>query len=169
MHEIIYQPGDWIVHSRYGVGQVKKVEVRSINGEETACLRVKIPDGVYWLPVEKVDNPRIRPIASMSLVRRAVNELTKADLTLEKDRKIWRKRIDEVRSDGNLVQISSLIRDLSLLRTQRRLNQTEENALKTLTEQMLREWSASTNSDVETLRNTLHTYLNNNKDRFNTE
>jgi RNA polymerase-interacting CarD/CdnL/TRCF family regulator len=164
-----YQPGDWIVHRRYGVGQVKKIEVKPINGEDTECLRVKIKDGFYWLPVGRVDNPRIRPVASEKHVKKAVKELTRADLTLEEDRKLWKKRIAEVKSDGNLVQISKLVRDLTLLRTTRRLNQTEDNALKSLTERMLREWSVCADRDIEALRVTLHTHLQDSKSQFEAE
>jgi len=166
MSELEYQPGDWIVHKRYGVGQVEKIEVKPIHGEETRCLRVMVRGGVYWLPVGEMDNPRIRPVASTNHLQRAVEELTNANQTLEEDRKLWKQRIETVKSDGNLVQISKLVRDLTLLRTQRRLNQTEETALKTLTERMLQEWSATSNRDIEILRPTLNSYLQDSKAQF---
>jgi len=166
MKQIEYKPGDWIVHKRYGVGQVEKIEIKPIHGEETRCLRVTIQDGVYWLPVGDQDNPRIRRVASSNHLQQAIEELSNVDQDLEEDRKLWKQRIEEVRSEGNLIEMSQLVRDLTLLSTQRRLNQTEETALKSLMERMLQEWSAASSRDIDTIRPTLNSFLQDSKRQF---
>jgi RNA polymerase-interacting CarD/CdnL/TRCF family regulator len=157
---------DWIVHRSYGVGQVVKIEVKPIHGSPTECYRVKTKDGVYWLPLDSLDTPRIRPVATPDRLEQAVQELHKTDLTLDPDRHYWKKRIENVKEFGDLVAISCLVRDLSLLRTQRRLNQTEESALNTLTERLLREWSACAHKDIDRLRHKFNTTLQETKTRF---
>ena len=161
-----YALHDWIVHRSYGVGQVIKIEVKPIHGESTECYRVETRNGVYWLPLNSLDTPRIRPVATPERLEQAVQELQISDLTLDPDRFYWKERIQKVKENGDLVAISRLVRDLSLLRTQRRLNQTEETALSALTERLLREWSACAHKDIERLRTRFHQTLQETKTRF---
>ncbi len=161
-----YTLHDWIVHRNYGVGQVVKIEVMPIHGDPTECYRVKTRDGVYWLPLDSLDTPRVRPVATPERLDQAVQELHDSDQTLDPDRHYWKDRIQKVKQNGDLVAISRLVRDLSLLRTQRRLNQTEETALSTLTERLLREWAACAQKDIDRLRTKFQHTLQETKTRF---
>lgn len=161
-----YALQDWIVHRSYGVGQVVKIEVKPIHGKSTECYRVETRDGVYWLPLDSLDTPRVRPVATPERLEQAVQELHKSDLTLDPDRHYWRDRIQAVKQNGDLVAICRLVRDLSLLRTQRRLNQTEETALNALTERLLREWAACAHKDIDRLRTRFQLTLQETKTRF---
>jgi RNA polymerase-interacting CarD/CdnL/TRCF family regulator len=116
-------------------------------------------NGAFWFPKNRTDNPRIRPVATPELVQRAKKELQKTVRDLDPDRMMWRERIEEVKSHDDLVAISQLVRDLTILRTQRRLNQTEEKALNHFGERLLREWSATMNTDIDTTRLKLNDYL----------
>jgi RNA polymerase-interacting CarD/CdnL/TRCF family regulator len=160
-----YSIGDWVAHHSYGIGQIKKIEKKTIQGEMMACFRVKTKNGDYWFPRDGADNPRIRPVATQYMLKRVQKELQKSVGDLEPDRKMWKNRIDEVRANDDLIATSQLIRDLTILRTQRKLNQTEENALSHFTERLLREWAASTNLDIEVIRPKLNSYLQACKER----
>jgi RNA polymerase-interacting CarD/CdnL/TRCF family regulator len=154
-----YSIGDWVVHHSYGIGQIKKIEEKPIHGKQVACFRVKTQDGDYWFPRNGADNPRIRPVASQDMLQRAQKELQETVRDLDHDRKMWKSRIDEVRASDELIATSQLVRDLTILRTQRKLNQTEEKALSHFTDRLLREWSATMNIDVEAIRPKLNHYL----------
>lgn len=154
-----YSIGDWVVHRAYGIGQIKKIEVKPIHGNQVPCFRVNTKDGAFWFPKDRADNPRIRPVARPRVVQRAKRELQKVNEGLDPDRKMWKMRIDAVKSTDDLVTISQLVRDLTLLRAMRKLNQTEENALNHYKDRLLREWSATMNADVETTRLKLNSYL----------
>lgn len=154
-----YAVGDWIVHHAYGIGQIKKIEVKPIHGEQMPCFKVITRNGAFWFPKNRTDNPRIRPVATPDIVQRAKKELQKTVRDLDPDRLMWRERIEEVKSHDDLVAISQLVRDLTILRTQRRLNQTEEKALNHFGERLLREWSATMNTDIDTTRLKLNDYL----------
>ena len=169
MGEPLYAIDDWIVHRSYGVGQVMKVEVKPIQGEQTECFMVQTQNGVYWLPIDRLDTPRIRPVATSDRVEKALIELQNSDLSLDPDRMYWKERIEDVKENGGLVAISQLVRDLTLLRTLRRLNQTEEGALNLLTERLLREWSACVHKDIDRIRPTLKAYLMETKAQFAAE
>ena len=154
-----YSIDDWIVHSYYGVGQIKKVEVKPLHGKDTKCFKVRTKDSTFWFPTTDVDNPRIRPVASKDIIHKVVKNLRRKSSKLNTDRRIWKKRIDEVQSNGDLLSTSILIRDLSAQQVLRNLNQTEEDALEHFKDRLLREWASITQEEVAKLRSKLQTYI----------
>lgn len=149
---VTYSTGDWVVHSYYGVGQIKGVEVKPILGEDKKCFKVKTNNSTFWFPKAEADNPRIRPIASQDIIEKVIRNLRRKSNKLNTDRKYWKKQIDEVQANGDLLSISILIRDLSAQQVIRRLNQTEENALAHLEDRLIREWAAITQKEIENIR-----------------
>ena len=160
-----YSIGDWVVHHAHGIGQIKKIEERPIHGELVACFRVTTRAGAYWFPRNGADNPRIRPVASQDMFERVQIELQKTVQDLDPDRILWRSRIDEVRASDDLIATSQIVRDFTILRTQRKLNQTEKMALDHFTDRLLQEWSATMNIEIETIRPKLNSYLEVYKER----
>lgn len=154
-----YSIRDWVVHHSYGIGQVKKIEKKMIRGEKVACVRVKIKEGAYWFPKKSADNPRIKPISSQDSLQRAQKELQKTVGEFDPDRKMWKRRIDEVRAGDDMIATSQMVRDFTILKTQRKSNQTEEKALNHFAERLISEWSAMMKTDVETIRQQLKGYL----------
>ena len=155
-----YTIGDWVVHHDYGIGQIREIEEKPIHGELIVCFRVKAKEGSeWWFPRIGAENPRIRPVASLDILQRAQLELQKTDQDLDPDRNMWRLRISEVRASDDLIATSQLVRDLTILRTQRKFNQTEATALNHFTDRLLREWAASLNVEVEAVRPKLNRLL----------
>jgi RNA polymerase-interacting CarD/CdnL/TRCF family regulator len=156
---VTYSTGDWIVHSYYGVGQIKRIEDKPIHEVDTKCFKVKTKDSTYWFPTTDTDNPRIRPVASQDIIQKVIKNLRRKANDLDMDREHWKKKIDEVQADGDLLSISILVRDLSAQQILRNLNQTEKVALEKFKERLLREWASIVQEEIEKLRVTLHTYI----------
>jgi RNA polymerase-interacting CarD/CdnL/TRCF family regulator len=154
-----YTIGDWVVHLSYGVGQIKKIEVKPIHGEQVKCFRVNTKDSDFWFPKNRPDNPRIRPVVTPDIIERVIKELQKPDFDMDPDRKVWKKRIDETKTSDDLIATSQIVRDLNILRTQRKLNQTEEKALNDFTERMIDEWSTTMKTDSSVVRRELNEYI----------
>lgn len=154
-----YSINDWVVHKHYGVGQIRRIETRSIQGEDVECFKVNTKDSTYWFPATDKENPRIRPVASEDIIKKVVRNLKRKSTKLDSDRKYWKKRIDEVQSSGEILSISNLIRDLSAQQVLRQLNQTEEDALERNKERLLGEWASIIQEDVESLRRKLQKYI----------
>lgn len=155
---ITYSIGDWVVHSFYGVGQIKKIEVKPIHGEDTDCFRVRNKDCTYWFPTSSVDNPRIRPVASEDIIANVIKNLKSKANILDTDRDLWQKRINEVQADGDLLSVSILVRDLYAQQVLRALNQTERTALGRFEELLLGEWASIMGVEVESIRPTYQKY-----------
>ena len=59
----------------------------------------------------------------------------------------------------NLLAISILVRDLAALKTKKKLNRIEDQALNNLENRLLREWAASLEVDAKSIRPKLRAYL----------
>jgi RNA polymerase-interacting CarD/CdnL/TRCF family regulator len=144
-----YSQGDWIVHRYYGIGQVKGIDRKHISGKMAECYRVKTQDSVFWVPVEKIDVCRVRPLSSPSDIRKASKILGKPPQEMKPDYKQRQYRIKDVRSDGSLMSICRLIRDLSAMQVEKSISQNESRALDVFEKRLLVEWSVSADVTVE--------------------
>ena len=163
---VLYAVEDWVVHKLYGVGQIKGVESRPINGETTPCFKVKTKDCTYWFPVNGDENPRIRPVSSEEIIAKAIQTLRRKPRYLDTDRKFWKEKIAEAQQDGNLIAASKVIRGLSAQRVFRKLNQSEEKALDRFKERLVREWSAIQQVEAAELRQQLHDCIQESKNKI---
>jgi RNA polymerase-interacting CarD/CdnL/TRCF family regulator len=144
-----YDIGQWVVHSRYGVGEIKSIEKIPIHGDtQEKCFKVQTNDGVFWFPVEQSENPRIRPIASRKRLKQALKILKEPPQDIDAHHNVFKGRISEVQNHGSLKDKIGLVRDLLARQTVKRLNIIEERALKTLNLQLVREWSISMGLDT---------------------
>ena len=157
--EIQFSIGEWIVHSHYGVGQIKKTELMPLHGEQTECFMVQVKDGAFWFPTNTNENPRIRPVASQEIITKVQKNLRRKPGNLEKDKKYWNERIKEVPSHSDLLTVSQLIRDLSAQQSQKRLNDTQVRALSKFEERLLYEWSVITGTDIKKIRPQFYEYI----------
>lgn len=124
-----YSKGDWIVHTHYGVGQVRGIEKKVLEGEKKLFFRVKTFDSVYWLSVVKTDVEYIRPITSEYQLKKALTIIRRPPKELPKDHNQRGKAIVEALKDPALYPKARMIRDLNGRQQESRLNFTEEDAL----------------------------------------
>lgn len=157
--KLSHSPGDWVVHSYYGVGQIVRIEVKTIHEVDTKCFKVKTNDSTFWFPTNDTDNPRIRPVASQEIIDTVIKNLRAKASTFDTDRILWKKMIEDVKSDNDLISISLLVRDLSTQQVIRGLNQIERNALNLYKERLLGEWASIMQEEIEKLRSRLHGYI----------
>ena len=155
----MYSLGDMIIHRAYGVGQIDDIECRPLDGVEVECFKVKTENAIYWFPTDSVANPRLHPVASQELIQRVIEILQSAPHGLDNDTYQWKERIDDVQNDGDLLAISSLVRDLAAMKTKKKLNRIEDQALNNLEDRLLREWAASLEVDAKSIRPRLRAYL----------
>jgi RNA polymerase-interacting CarD/CdnL/TRCF family regulator len=155
----LYSINDWVVHTYYGVGQIRRIETRPIRGENTKCFKVNTGNCAYWFPISDKDNPRIRPVASQDILQKVIRNLRRKASTLDTDKKLWTNRIAEVQANGDVLSISNLIRDLSTQQVLRKITQTEEDALEHFKDRLLKEWATIVQEECEKLRIELQTHI----------
>ena len=154
-----YAKGDWIVHAHYGVGQVKGIEKKVLEGEKKLFFRVETFDGEYWLSVVKTDVEYIRPITSEYQLKQAMTIIRRAPKQLDKDHNKRNKVILEALKDPSLYAKARMIRDLNGKAQISKLNFTEEDAFLKMKKQLLNEWSIVKKIDQDILEEKLENAL----------
>ena len=155
-----YAKDDWIVHAHYGVGQVRELEKKELDGKKRIFHRVKTFDGEYWLSVSGTDVEYIRPIASEYQINRALTMVRKTPEELPESHTQRGRVISEAIKGSSLYTKARMIRDLNRREKEARLNFTEEAALLKMKKQFLDEWSVIKKVDREILEEKLDEALN---------
>ncbi len=150
-----FSKGDWIVHARYGVGQVKGLEKKELEGEKRLFFKVKTFDGVYWLSAVRTDVEHIRPVTSEYQMKRAMTIIRRPPKELPENHTQRSKLISETLRDPSLYPKARMIRDLHGKQHDTKLNFTEEDAFLLLRKQFLNEWSVVQETDRSVLEEKL--------------
>ncbi len=155
-----YTKGDWIVHAHYGVGQVRELERKELEGERQIFHRVETFDGEYWLSVTGTDVEYIRPIASEYQIKRALTMVRKEPEELPESHTQRGKVISDAIKDSSLYTKARMIRDLNGRNKESKLNYSEEATFLKMKKQFLDEWSVIKKMDREILEGILDEALN---------
>ena len=161
-----FSKGEWIVHARYGVGQVKGIEKKELEGEQKLFFKVKTFDGVYWLSAVRTNVKYIRPITSPYQIKRALTLIRKPPKELPENHTERSKLITETLRDPSLYPKARMIRDLNGKQHETKLNFTEEDAFLLLKRQLLNEWSVIQDADPEVLEGKLDKALDTSIDKL---
>ena len=158
--ENTYEKGDWIVHARYGVGQVREMEKKELEGRKREFLRIKTSDSEYWLSLSRTDVEYIRPVTSEYQINKALRMIRKEPKKLPENHTERTKVINDAINDSSLYHKARMIRDLSGKEQESKLNFTEEDALIKMKKQFLDEWSVIKDVDRDLLEEKLDKALN---------
>ncbi len=144
---VAYHPGDWIVHVHYGVGHIACIEEKELGGDSSTYYKVVTDNSTLWVPLDKADSGWFRPICTREEFSEILGILQSPPQEMNKNHLVRKRRIHDVKSQGSLQETARLVRDLWGRRNERQLNNTEETALRYLTDRLLMEWSVC--MDVE--------------------
>ena len=141
--------GDWIVHRRYGIGQIKQKEEKTISGERAEYFKVKTPDSEIWLPVSKLDQSWFRPIATPTEIKEALSILSQPASSMAPEFIRRKERIVQVQTENSIPAIAQLIRDLWGRQQGKSLSMTEQEALRRLKGRLATEWAVAMDKEQE--------------------
>jgi len=154
--------GNWVVHCNYGIGQIKGVEKKQIGGIETLYFRVEGEYGIYWLPVSKKKKSNsIRAVATREQLQKAMQELQNNPLEMDDNHKVRHARIKGALRDGTILNLASLVRDMSFRNSQKYLSVNEKDLLEALKKKFVMEWATVMRIKPKKARNELDKILDN--------
>ena len=157
--DVIYHPGDWIVHLHHGVGEIASIEEKELGGDSTTYYKVVTDNSTLWVPLDKAENRWFRPLSSEDEFNEVIRILQRPPREMDKNHLTRKRRINSVKSDGSIEEMARLIRDLWARRAERQLNNTEDRALRRFTDRLLREWSVCMGLDEEEVRHQMQNIL----------
>ena len=150
-----FAKGDWIVHLYHGVGQVKSIESKKLDGNKVKYYKVQTKDSLYWVPVGKVDEDRIRPLSTPEEIDKALRIINRSPREMSADHMQRKNQINDVRAIGALDEVTKIIRDLAARQAADKLNDSEERALNHFTDRLISEWSVSKDISTDEARQKL--------------
>jgi RNA polymerase-interacting CarD/CdnL/TRCF family regulator len=156
---VAFTKGDWIVHAYYGIGQVKAVDRKAIEGVKRKYFRVKTKNMTYWLPVDNSDVEHIRPVASKNLFTRSLNIIKKKPHKMADDYRGREKQISEAFAACSIKSLAGLIRDLYGRRFLGKINAREGEILERAKRLFINEYVIAAETDPEDARSILEKAL----------
>jgi RNA polymerase-interacting CarD/CdnL/TRCF family regulator len=155
-----YSEGDWIVHSHYGIGQIKGVEIKDVSGEETRYYRIRTTDSTFWMPISQMDSEVVRPLSTAEEIQQAIATLQKPAEEMSSNYKMRQSRIRNAQILNTPQAIALLIRDLRAhQRAKGALNKTERSAFRTLKQRLVEERAIVTGAKTDNVASRLDDLL----------
>jgi CarD family transcriptional regulator len=120
-----FKVGDKAVYPAHGVGEITSIENREISGKKLAFYILKIADTdmTIMIPTSNVESVGLREIISPKEVDKVLKILRKKKV--ERDTQTWNRRYREYMKKiktGSVYEIAEVLRDLSLLKTDKTLS-----------------------------------------------
>lgn len=156
---LAYEIGDQIVHSFYGVGEITGIVDKKLSDKTIQYFRVETENSTYYLPIEKADNSRVRPLISEDVLQEVKLTLQTNPRIMDDDYKIRRKKIKEVRLSGRIIPMAKLIRDMYFRQVTHKLTDAESRELTHFEEKIIQEWAACEHIGAQEARETMENIL----------
>ncbi len=145
-----YAPGDWVVHRRHGAGQIESCEEIVVEDTKNSYCKIRTHSVTVWLPVEKMNDDWLRPIAAPADFRRALKVLRSPPQPMADSLNSRKSRIRNLDTSDSPEEIAELLRDLWALKKKKKtLSQAEERALRRFTNCFQAEWSVSLDTPID--------------------
>ena len=137
-----------IVHAAHGVGTIKGMTTKMIDGHKKLFYTVKTDKLTYWIPANDPNTERIRKLRAPSTFRSVMTLIRKKPKKLANNFRSRLKYINEELAKCSLKSNAKLIRDLHARNMEKSLHINESRILDKLKTQFIKEWSVSAGIDT---------------------
>jgi CarD family transcriptional regulator len=152
----IYAVEDWLAHTYYGIGQIKGIEVKDISGASVDYFRIQTSDSTFWVPVDRMDSEKMRPVATLEEFELVIAILQRPPKAMSADHKARKTHMERVQEQNMPEEMARLMRDLRARQRDKGKYSLDENkAVRTLRQRLVDEWSVVTGETVETVTSSL--------------
>lgn len=146
--------GDKVVVPEFGVGQVASIESKEIASNKISFYVIKIlkSDVIVYVPVDKVDARKVRPIVNMKQVDEVYSMLRDKKIVVEQS--TWNRRSREYNEKiktGCVFEIAEVLRDLYVIRAEKQLSFGEKKMLELAKSRLVRELAIAESTDELTV------------------
>lgn len=122
---------DKVVHPIHGAGVITEIAVKSISGEPTECVVIKLMVGNagILLPTDSVEKTDLRFVVDKESMQEALDVLSQEAEELPKD---WRRRIETLKErvhSGDPGEVAKAIRDIIARSINSKMNPSEKRVL----------------------------------------
>ena len=138
-----FRIGDTVIHCKYGLGRIARLEEQAFSGEKTLYYVVQVRDMTIWVPADAKAMSRLRSPTPQGEYPRLFSILNEPGGTLPDDRLERKMYLEEELKDGKAESCCRVIRDLSFFQYRKTLNDNDRFVLKQTSDLLLGEWEFS--------------------------
>ncbi|NTU62122.1 MAG: hypothetical protein HGB05_01660 [Chloroflexi bacterium] len=139
-----FKAGDSIVHPTHGVGNIMRLEEKSLIEDQPRWYYVVAVDkSTLWVPVDENNVAGLRAVTSKKDLDRYRAVLKSQPSVLERDHNKRRTLIHERVKHGSFQNLCEVVRDLSAQSWKRPLSEADLTLLQRLSHSLYREWAAA--------------------------
>ncbi len=139
----MFQVGDKVIHWSYGLGEVIKLDEKTLSGQKARYYVVRVQNLTIWVPFSDDGNSHLRPPTPKSDFDHLFTILSSPGEPLSNDRLERKNQLMEKMKNGSLEEICQVVRDLTFLRRGKKLNDHDIAILKRAHDFLIDEWKLS--------------------------
>ena len=153
-----FKVSDKVVYPAHGVGKIESIQARTISGSEQKFYMITILEtGMkIMVPIGQVDAVGLRKVVDSKTVDEIYDILRDRNVTI--DTQTWNRRYREYTQKiktGSVFEIAKVIRDLSVLKSDKELSFGERRMLDTAQGLLVKEISIAQARSEDTIREEL--------------
>jgi len=154
-----FKVGDKVVYPAHGVGKIDSIQARNVGGVDQKFYMITIIEtGMkIMVPVLQADNVGLRKVVDSKTVEKVYDILRDRGVAVEPQ--TWNRRYREYTQKiktGSVFEIASVIRDLSVIKTDKELSFGERKMLDAAEGLLVKEISIAKARSEETIKAELH-------------
>ncbi|UCH20175.1 MAG: CarD family transcriptional regulator [Deltaproteobacteria bacterium] len=158
-----FQVGDLAVYPAHGVGKIKAIETRVINGEKHDFYIMNVLENnmLIMIPTNNVESVGLRDIIDKKEISK-VYQVIKTRKESLNDNQTWNRRyreyMDKIKT-GSLYDVAEVFRDLSLLKLTKDLSFGERKLYDTAQVLLVKELSTAKKTDEKKIISELESFF----------
>lgn len=150
-----YKAGDKVVYPAHGVGVIESIQMRKVSGFEHKFYMISIVEtGMkIMVPVAQAKTVGLRKVVDAKTVEKVYDILRDRNVAI--DNQTWNRRYREYSQKiktGSVLEIASVIRDLSVLKSDKELSFGERRMLDTAQGLLIKELSIAKSRPEDTIK-----------------
>ncbi len=155
----MFSIGDLAVYPAHGVGKIEAIESKTILDQEQDfyIMRILDTDMIIMIPTKNVGTVGLRELVSKKDVVKVFEILKQRDVIV--DNQTWNRRYREYMEKiktGSLFDVAEVLRDLSLLKSDKDLSFGERKMLDTARSLLVKELSLASDMDETAIEQDLN-------------
>ncbi|MBI4773547.1 MAG: CarD family transcriptional regulator [Deltaproteobacteria bacterium] len=155
----MFRVGDLAVYPAHGVGIIESLECKAVMGEEQDFYIMRILDSgmIIMIPIKNAGNVGLRQLISKEEINQVYRILE--DRTTEIDNQTWNRRYREYMEKiktGSLFEVAEVLRDLSILKSDKDLSFGERKMLDTARNLLVKEIALATEMEENQIEKQLN-------------
>lgn len=138
-----YQVGEKVIHWKYGLGKIIKLEDKVILGKSAQYYVVQIRDFWIWVKADETGEASLRKPTPSGEFKRLFTILRSPSETLSDDCMERKQHLRDQMRNGKLEGICRVVRDLTSFSVSKKLNESDKSLLERARNFLITEWGLS--------------------------